>query len=128
MSQPTQQSYSGGFPVVIGKGMVIKGSVHSGEDMFLDGEIEGDLDVENCRLTVGPHGKLTANAKAREVDIQGIITGNVDSLGTTFIRHSGQLLGDVRTGGIVVEIGAVLRGRVEIVPRSELSGEVGKRE
>jgi len=108
--------------------MVIKGSVHSGEDMFLDGEIEGDLDLENCRLIVGPHGKLVANAKAREVEIQGIITGNVDSLGTTFIRQSGQLVGDVRTGGIVVEIGAVLRGRVEIVPRPELSGEVPRRD
>jgi cytoskeletal protein CcmA (bactofilin family) len=95
--------------------MTIKGSMHSGNDVFLDGELEGDLNVENCKLMIGPHGKVVANVKAREVDIQGIMKGNVDSAERTSIRASGQLLGDVRTGGIVIESGAQFKGKVEIV-------------
>ena len=104
--------------------MIIKGSLHSENDVFLDGEIEGDLDVENCRLMIGPHGKVVANVKAREVDIHGIMTGNVESTERTSIRASGQLMGDVRTGGIVIENGALFKGKVEIVTRLQQSREV----
>ncbi len=104
--------------------MIIKGSLRSGNDVFLDGEIEGDLDVENYRLLIGPHGKVVANVRAREVDIHGIMTGNVESTERTSIRASGQLMGDVRTGGIVIESGAMFKGKVEIVTRLQQRQEV----
>ena len=124
MTQPVKQSAGGEGPVVIGQGMIIKGSLHSENDVFLDGEIEGDLDVENCRLMIGPHGRVVANVKAREVDIHGIMTGNVESTQKTSIRASGQLMGDVRSGGIVIESGALFKGKVEIVTRLQQSREV----
>lgn len=99
--------------------MVIKGSIHSEEDVFLNGEVEGDLDIENCRLTVGPDGKVAANARAREVDISGTFTGNVESVEKTCIRATGRLIGDVKTRGIVIEEGALFKGKVEIVSRPE---------
>ncbi len=109
--------------------MIIKGSIHSKEDVFLNGEMEGDLDVENSRLTIGPEGKVAANARAREVDISGIMTGNVESTEKTSIRASGQLTGDVKTGGIVIETGAMFKGKVEIVTRLQQDEEAqnGKR-
>ena len=129
MSQPIKQSPGAGAPAVIGQGMTIKGSIYSKQDMFLDGEIEGgSLDVGNCRLTIGPHARVVANARAREVEIQGIITGNVESSENTSIRASGQMVGDIRTAGIVIESGALLKGRVEIVPRLKQNGEVGNGE
>jgi cytoskeletal protein CcmA (bactofilin family) len=124
VTQPIKQSAGGEAPVVIGQGMIIKGSLHSENDVFLDGEIEGDLDVENCRLLIGPHGKVVANVKAREVDIHGIMTGNVESTEKTSIRTTGQLMGDVRTGGIVIESGALFKGKVEIVTRLQQHEEV----
>lgn len=124
MTQPVKQSGSSEAPVVIGQGMIIKGSLHSENDVFLDGEIEGDLDVENCRLMIGPHGKVVANVRAREVDIHGIMTGNVESTERTSIRASGQLIGDVRTGGIVIESGAMFKGKLEIVTRLQQRQEV----
>jgi cytoskeletal protein CcmA (bactofilin family) len=124
VTQPVKQSADSEAPVVIGQGMIIKGSLHSENDVFLDGEIEGDLDVENCRLMIGPHGKVVANVKAREVDIHGIMTGNVESTERTSIRTTGQLMGDVRTGGIVIENGALFKGKVEIVTGLQQSREV----
>ena len=104
--------------------MIIKGSLHSENDVFLDGEIEGDLDVENCRLMIGPHGKVVANVRAREVDIHGIMNGNVQSTERTSIRASGQLMGDVRTGGIVIESGAIFKGKIEIATSLQQPQEV----
>ena len=124
MTQPVKQSAGNEAPVVIGRGMIIKGSLHSENDVLLDGEIEGDLNVENCSLLIGPHGKVVANVKAREVDIHGIMTGNVESTERTSIRASGQLIGDVRTGGIVIESGAMFKGKLEIVTRLQQRQEV----
>ena len=104
--------------------MIIKGNLHSEDDVFLDGEIEGDLDVENYKLLIGPHGKVVANVKAREVDIHGIVTGNVESTERTSIRATGQLTGDVRTGGIVIESGAMFKGKVEIATSLQQPQEV----
>jgi cytoskeletal protein CcmA (bactofilin family) len=124
VSELTKQSREGGIPAIIGRGTTIIGSIHSGQDLILDGELEGELDVENRSLTIGPHGKVVANAKAREVDIQGNMTGNIESSGKTCIRSSGSLVGDVVTRGIVIENGAVFKGNLEIVTRPNQNGEV----
>jgi cytoskeletal protein CcmA (bactofilin family) len=124
VSQLTEQSRDGGVPAFIGRGTTIIGSIHSKQDLILDGELEGELDVENRSLTIGPHGKVVANAKAREVDIQGNMTGNIESSGKTCIRSSGSLVGDVVTGGIVIENGAVFKGNLEILTRPDQTAEV----
>lgn len=127
--EPVKQNFGSDAPVQIGKDMIIIGSMHSEQDVFLNGEMEGDLDVENCRLTIGPEGKVAANTRAREVDISGTLTGNVESAEKTCIRSSGQLLGDVKTRGIVIEEGAMFKGKVEIVTAAEqLAGEAGNGE
>jgi cytoskeletal protein CcmA (bactofilin family) len=124
VSESTRQNPDHGVPAFIGQGTTIIGSIQSKQDLFLDGELEGDLDVENLSLTIGPHGKVVANARAREVDIQGNMTGNIESSGKTFIRASGRLVGDVVTGGIVIENGAVFKGKVEILMRPDHGAEV----
>jgi cytoskeletal protein CcmA (bactofilin family) len=116
---------AGGGTTVIGQGMIIRGSIHSKQDLLMDGEIDGVLVVENCKLTIGPHGKAKANATAREVDILGQITGNVECTGKTFIRATGQLTGDVRTAGIVIENGAAFKGKVEIMTPVALAKSSG---
>jgi len=103
------------FATIIGDRMFIKGSIHSKGDVVLNGSLQGDLDVENHKLTIGPHAKVKANAKAREVDIQGSVDGDVDSTHKISIRTGGSLRGDVRTPGIVIEDGAWFKGSVDII-------------
>lgn len=104
---------------VIGKGMIIKGSIWSKQDLYIDGEVDGVLEVENYHLTIGPNGKAEASAKARDLDVLGTIHGDVDSSGTISIRKGGKLVGDIRTAGIVIEDGAYFKGGVDIVTRRE---------
>ncbi|MCU1292351.1 MAG: hypothetical protein JWP08_1201 [Bryobacterales bacterium] len=99
----------------VGKGMVIKGQIRSGEHMHVDGEIEGTLYLSGFDLTVTTPGKIHGNVSAREVDSAGTIEGNVDATKKITVRKGGRLLGDLRTPGIVIEDGAYFKGKIEIV-------------
>lgn len=100
---------------VIGKAMIIRGQIKSREDLQVDGEVDGTLELPNCRLTVGPNGKVGAGATAREVDVLGSIDGDVDASKKVTIRKGGRLVGDLRTAGIVIEDGAYFKGKIEII-------------
>jgi cytoskeletal protein CcmA (bactofilin family) len=126
--QPAKQNPGRGAPMLIGKGMVVKGRIHSEQDVFLNGEMEGDLNISNYRLIIGPDGKVVANARAREVDISGTLTGNVVSAEKTCIRATGRVTGDVKTRGIVIEEGALFKGTIEIVTQSAPHPEAGNGE
>jgi len=100
---------------VIGKAMLIKGQITSREDLYVDGEVDGSVDLQDCRLTVGPNGRIGAGARAREVEVMGRVDGDVEATKKITIRTGGRLVGDLRTPGIVIEDGAYFKGRIEIV-------------
>ncbi|HEX4810000.1 MAG TPA: polymer-forming cytoskeletal protein [Bryobacteraceae bacterium] len=102
---------------VIGKGMVIKGQITSGEHMHIAGEIDGSLSLAGYDLTVTADSRVHANVTAREVDVSGSIQGNVDATRKITVREGGKLIGDLRTPGIVIEDGAYFKGNIEIVTR-----------
>lgn len=103
---------------VIGRNMLIIGKVQSSEDLYVDGEVRGTLEADNCRLTIGPHGKASAGARAREVDVMGRIDGDVETQEKISIRNGGQLVGDIKAAGIVIEDGAYFKGSIDIVRRA----------
>jgi cytoskeletal protein CcmA (bactofilin family) len=111
---------------VIGQNMLIIGKVESSEDLYIDGEVRGTLELEHCRLTIGPNGKATAGAKAREVEEMGRIDGNVVTEEKISIRKGGQLVGDITAAGIVIEDGAYFKGSIDIVRRTP-SADTAKR-
>jgi cytoskeletal protein CcmA (bactofilin family) len=115
---PPKAPESTAHVAVIGRNMLVIGKVQSSEDLYVDGEVRGTLDVENCRLTVGPNGKASAGAKAKEVDVQGRIDGDVVTQGKISIRKGGQLVGDIKAAGIVIEDGAYFKGSIDIVRRA----------
>ena len=99
----------------IGKSVIIKGQILAREDLYLDGEMEGTVEVPEHRLTIGPHAKLAAGIRAREVVVLGSVNGNVEALEKIDIRKDARLIGDIKTGGIVIEDGAFFKGSIDIV-------------
>ncbi len=100
---------------VIGKSVVVKGMIYSREDLCVDGEVEGTIELQEHRLTVGPHGKVQAGVKAREVVALGTIHGNVEAVDKIDIRKDAKLVGDLKTARIVIEDGAYFKGSIDIV-------------
>lgn len=100
---------------VIGKSVSIKGEIHSREDLTIDGEVDGIVELHENRLTVGPNGKVQASVKAREIVVLGTVLGNVEVTDKIEIRKDAKLVGDIRTARIVIEDGAYFKGSTDIV-------------
>lgn len=100
---------------VIGKLVMIKGQIIGKEDLTVDGEVEGSIELHENRLTVGPHGRVQAGIKARELVVLGTIHGNVEITEKIEIRKEAKLVGDIKTARIVIEDGAYFKGSIDIV-------------
>ncbi len=99
----------------IGKLLKVKGEISGNEDLYIDGEIEGTVELEQNSLTVGPNGKVHADVTARSITILGRVQGNVRAGERIEIRKTGSLEGDLVTARIVIEDGAVFRGSIDII-------------
>jgi cytoskeletal protein CcmA (bactofilin family) len=104
-----------GGSAVLGKSVIVKGQIFSREDLTIDGEVEGTVELQEHRLTVGPNGKVIAGIKAREVVVLGTIHGNVETTDKIDIRKDAKLLGDIKTARVVIEDGAYFKGNIDIV-------------
>ncbi len=100
---------------IIGKSVMVKGQIVSREDLTIDGEVEGTVELQEHRLTIGPHGKVRADIKAREIVVLGNVYGNVDVADKIEIRKDAKLVGDIKTARIVIEDGAYFKGSTDIV-------------
>jgi cytoskeletal protein CcmA (bactofilin family) len=117
---PSHSTTDSRGPAIIGKSVMIKGQIFSREDLTIDGEIDGSVELHEHRLTVGPNGKLQAGVKAREVVVLGTIHGNVEASDKIDIRKDAKLVGDIKTARIVIEDGAYFKGSIDIA-RPEIS-------
>lgn len=116
---------SAGVTAMIGKNVLIKGQIVSREDLTIDGEIEGTLELQENRLTVGPNGRVRAGIKAKEVVVLGTIHGDVETSERIEIRKDAKLVGDIRTARVIIEDGGYFKGSIDIV-RSEIKIEAAK--
>ncbi|HZI55979.1 MAG TPA: polymer-forming cytoskeletal protein [Verrucomicrobiae bacterium] len=98
----------------IGKSVQIRGELTGSEDLYLDGEIEGTIDLRDHSLIIGPNGRIKAGITARDLVVHGKVEGNVTATGRVELRKSCTLIGDVSTQRIVIEDGAFFKGAIDI--------------
>jgi cytoskeletal protein CcmA (bactofilin family) len=99
----------------ISQGIRIKGEVTGNEDLFLDGQFEGKLNLtNNASVTIGPNGDVKADIFAREVIVRGRVDGKIMGREKIQLWSTSNVAGDLQTERLSIEDGAVLRGRVEI--------------
>jgi len=112
---PREASAPGGH---LSKALKIKGEITGGEDIFIDGEVHGQIRIAEGRVTIGPSGRVVAGVEAREIVIRGKVKGDLNARERVQIDSTGSITGDVVTRRIAIEDGAELRGRVDTT-RSE---------
>lgn len=103
----------------IGKSVCIKGEVSGSEDIYLDGQVDGSIQLAGNSFTVGPNGRVRANVAARNVVVSGTLDGNIQASERTELRKSAVVNGDVQTQRIAIEDGAYFKGKLEIVAESK---------
>ena len=98
----------------IGKSLVIKGEVTGSESLYIDGRVEGSINLSGNRVTVGRNGVVSANINAREIVVLGKVRGNLTASDRVDIRSDGSLTGDVVAARISIEDGAFFKGGIDI--------------
>ena len=98
----------------IGKSLVIKGEVTGSESLYIDGRVEGSINLSGNRVTVGRNGVVAANINAREIVVLGKVRGNLTASDRVDIRSDGSLTGDVVAARISIEDVAFFKGGIDI--------------
>ena len=112
----------------IGKSVLVKGELSGSEDLYLDGEVEGNIELRDHSLIVGPHGRVRANVHARDVVVHGKVDGNIRATDRVELKKSAVLVGDIATQRIVIEDGAFFKGGIDIQKIEEKKPAEPKRE
>ena len=108
----------------ISKGLSIKGEITGTESLFIDGKVEGSINIPGNRVTVGKNGVVNASISAREIVVLGKLKGNVTATDRVDIRAEGALTGDVAAARISIEDGAFFKGGIDIrKPGQKANGE-----
>jgi cytoskeletal protein CcmA (bactofilin family) len=103
-----------GEQATIGKSLIVKGEVSGSESLYIDGKVEGAINLPGNRVTVGRNGQVAANITAREVVVLGKVRGNIQASDRVDIRSEGSLTGDVAAARISIEDGAFFKGGIDI--------------
>jgi cytoskeletal protein CcmA (bactofilin family) len=103
-----------GDQATISKGLIIKGEITGSESLFVDGKVDGSINLPGNRVTVGRNGQVSASIAAREIVILGKVRGNVAATDRVDIRAEGALTGDVAAARISIEDGAFFKGGIDI--------------
>ena len=102
----------------IGKSVVIKGELSGSEDLTIEGNVEGKIELRDNTLTIGPNGKIRAEVFAKQVIVLGEVTGNVTASEKVDIRDNGSVDGDVTAPRVAIAEGAHFRGAIDMQQKS----------
>src|SRR5688572_20843882 len=100
--------------VNIGKSVIIKGELSGSEDLTIEGQVEGKIELRQNVLTIGPNGRIKAEINAKAVIVQGEVIGNVTATEKVDIRDAGSVDGDLTAPRIAIADGAHFRGSIDM--------------
>jgi len=100
--------------VNIGKSVVIKGELSGSEDLTIEGQVEGKIELRQNVLTIGPNGKIKAQVFAKSVIVLGEVVGNVTASEKVDIRDNGSVDGDLVSPRVAIAEGAHFRGSIDM--------------
>jgi len=103
----------------LGSSLHVKGEITGSEDLLVDGSVEGLIQLDERKLTVGATAKVTADIIAREVVVYGTVKGNLRAKDRIEIKKDGSVNGDLTTARIMIEDGAYFKGSIEMDKSAE---------
>jgi|SRR5215469_1939211 len=99
----------------LGVGVRIQGKIFSDQDLQLDGEVVGTLEIPGHNLTVGAKAKVKAEIKAQNISIVGTVEGSIDAADRTELCSQCRVVGDIKTRRLAIKDGAFFKGNVEVI-------------
>ncbi len=111
---PSSAVQPSGAKAVLGKSVVFKGQIQSREDLIIEGDVQGTIEMAEHRLTIASSGDVRANVIAREIEVLGAIEGKIEAVDKVYIRKGAKFVGDIHSAGIVIEDGGYIKGNIDL--------------
>ena len=102
----------------IGKSIVVKGELSGGEDLTIDGTVEGKIELRDHVLTVGENGQIKAEVSAKSIVVFGHVVGNLTATEKVDIKEKGSVEGDITAPRVAIDDGSNFKGSIDM-PRRE---------
>lgn len=112
----------------IGSSIIVKGDIQGDEDLTVDGQVDGKIDLRKHRVTVGRDGRVKADIYARSIRIEGQVHGNLFGESEVVIQKTGQVRGNITAPSVQLENGSKFKGSIDMEPDGETSSTAGKSE
>jgi cytoskeletal protein CcmA (bactofilin family) len=106
----------------LGPGLHVKGEITGNDDLVIEGTVDGLIQLDERKLTIGANAKVTADLIAREVVVYGSVKGNLRARDRIEIKKDGSVVGDLVTSRIMIEDGAYFKGSIEIDKTADAAG------
>ncbi len=110
----TSEVRSLGPSAIIGSKITFKGELTGEEDLLIEGQVEGTIELKNHHLTIGKQGRVKADVNAKSISIEGTVEGDLTALERISIKASSCLTGNVTADRVTLEDGAKFRGSIEM--------------
>jgi cytoskeletal protein CcmA (bactofilin family) len=106
----------------IGKSVIIKGELSGSEDLYVDGQVEGTIELQGSSLIIGPDGQVRAQVDSKGVVVQGKLEGDIRASERAELKKSAIVVGDIVTQRVAIEEGAYFKGKIDIQRESAKAG------
>ncbi|HEY9051953.1 MAG TPA: polymer-forming cytoskeletal protein [Gammaproteobacteria bacterium] len=118
---PINSVKSPGSPMAIGATIHIKGDVTGDEDLIIHGHVEGQINLKEHNVIIGPKGSVQANIHAKQIVVEGELKGDLNGEEKVIIRKTGNVLGNVVSPRVTLEDGCMFKGSIEMGQRDNKS-------
>ncbi len=108
--------------VVVGREIVVKGELHGGEDVTIEGQVEGTITLKQHVLTIGSHGHIQADVLAKSVVVMGEVIGDIEATEKVSISTEGKVDGNIRAPRVSIAEGAMFRGGIDMQVGQQAQG------
>jgi len=108
---------------LIGKSVVVKGELQGSEDLTIDGQVEGKIELRDHTLAIGAGGRIKAQVFAKAVVVFGELVGNINASETVEIRESGSVDGDIISPRVAIADGAHFRGSIDMQRKGQAAAK-----
>lgn len=110
----TRRPQGSGERAIIGPSITIRGDVSGGEDLLVQGCVEGTIDLKKNMVTIGADGRVKANVAARVVTIEGEVEGDLQGEEQIILRPTARVQGNIAAPRVTLEDGAMFRGTIDM--------------
>lgn len=115
-AQTEQRPQSSGRAAVIGPRIKIDGDVTGEENLVIEGEVKGSVDLKQYRVDVGPSGRVKADIDAKIVKVDGTVQGDIVATEMATISRTGNVRGNIKSPRMTLEDGAKFKGSIDMDP------------